>query len=65
MSSGLRPRLLIPWVVVQELDRLKQGGHDVTVATKARAAINFLLECLQARHPAVRGQYRYDRRTSS
>ncbi|XP_043221536.1 proteoglycan 4-like [Amphibalanus amphitrite] len=56
--EGMRPQLLIPWVVVQELDRLKQDGpsRDPTVCTKARAAINFLLECLQARHPAVRGQ---------
>ncbi|XP_037079166.1 uncharacterized protein LOC119100161 [Pollicipes pollicipes] len=61
LLDGARPLLLIPWVVVQELDKLKQdnrhrAGHEADVAQKARAAINFLLECFQAHHPFVKGQ---------
>ncbi len=50
-----RPILILPWIVMQELDSLKtreRGG----IATRARAAISFLHSCFGAGHPRVKGQ---------
>lgn len=50
-----RPVLLIPWVVMQELDALK-SSHRGSVHKRAQAAIAFLHNCFAARHPRVKGQ---------
>lgn len=49
-----RPILVIPWIVMQELDALKT--RSTKVSTKAREAIRFLHNCFSAGHPRVRGQ---------
>ena len=49
-----RPMLLVPWIVMQELDALKTRSK--TVGRKVREAIGFLHECFASRHPRVRGQ---------
>lgn len=49
-----RPVLIVPWVVMQELDALKTSSSKVSA--KAREAILFLHQCFSAGHPRVRGQ---------
>jgi len=49
-----RPVLIIPWIVMQELDALKMRSSRVS--TKARVAITFLHDCFAAGHPRVHGQ---------
>lgn len=48
-----RPLLVIPWIVMQELDTLKTSSR---VGSRARAAMAFLHECFSVGHPRVRGQ---------
>lgn len=49
-----RPLLVIPWVVMQELDALKTRSS--AVGRKSRNAIAFLHNCFSAGHPRVKGQ---------
>ncbi|KAL5484621.1 hypothetical protein EMCRGX_G021150 [Ephydatia muelleri] len=49
-----RPILVVPWVVMQELDALKANAKFVGL--KARKAIHFLHGCFSSRHPRVQGQ---------
>ncbi|XP_031557115.1 uncharacterized protein LOC116293784 [Actinia tenebrosa] len=66
-----RPILVVPWIVMQELDSLKsdswkirqgkivnQESKDgsVGVDSLARQAIRFLHSCFEAKHPRIRGQ---------
>ncbi|XP_077862737.1 transcriptional protein SWT1-like [Saccoglossus kowalevskii] len=56
-----RPVLVIPWVVMQELDSLKDSKNirhdtDYNINRKARAAVKFLHLCFESRHPRVKGQ---------
>lgn len=54
-----RPCLVIPWVVLQELDAIKdsrcitQVSLSLRTQSRARSAVNFLHACLQAKHPRV------------
>ncbi|TRZ02410.1 hypothetical protein DNTS_034466 [Danionella cerebrum] len=50
------PTLLIPWVVLQELDHLKGGKLSTSVADKARPAVNFIYSCLKNQEPRLKGQ---------
>ena len=50
-----RPVLVVPWVVMQELDALKASSNG-RVSTAARAAITSLHDCFTSGHPRVRGQ---------
>lgn len=50
-----RPVLVIPWVVMQELDALKTRDN-AHLASKAKKAIDLLHSCFSANHPRVRGQ---------
>ncbi len=50
-----RPVLVVPWVVMQELDSLKTSGQS-RVGVAARQAIRYLHDCFSSRHPRVRGQ---------
>ena len=50
-----RPVLVIPWVVMQELDALKTRDN-ASLANKAKKAIDLLHNCFSANHPRVRGQ---------
>ncbi|KAK6195260.1 hypothetical protein SNE40_000728 [Patella caerulea] len=54
------PYIVIPWIVMQELDYIKDGKsrHNVNQFTKDKAfkAVKFLFSCLQSGHPRVRGQ---------
>ncbi|KAI8518749.1 RNA endoribonuclease [Branchiostoma belcheri] len=63
--SGMgRPVLVVPWVVMQELDALKsqdlltRPGRTLKLETQHQAAqaVRYLYKCLQNRHPRVRGQ---------
>lgn len=49
-----RPILVIPWIVMQELDALKTSSSKVS--SKAREAITFLHSCFSMGHARVRGQ---------
>ena len=48
-----RPILVVPWVVMQELDALKTRSKT---GEKAKRVIRFLNSCFSARHPRVRGE---------
>ena len=50
-----RPVLVVPWVVMQELDALKKSSSG-RLADKARNAIRFLHDSFESQHPRVRGQ---------
>ena len=45
-------KVVIPWMVVQELDGLKSSTSRDT-AVRARAAVRWLHNCLQGHHPSV------------
>ncbi|XP_067012838.2 transcriptional protein SWT1 isoform X2 [Anabrus simplex] len=49
------PVLIVPWYVLQELDRLKDGRYKAKLATRARKAVTFLHNNL-GKHPRLKGQ---------
>ncbi|XP_070532779.1 transcriptional protein SWT1-like [Ptychodera flava] len=56
-----RPSLVIPWVVMQELDILKRetsikDAKTAIISKKAQRAVIFIHENLQSGHPRVKGQ---------
>ncbi|KAM7011946.1 transcriptional protein SWT1 [Tautogolabrus adspersus] len=60
-SRGLEalgfPVVLIPWVVLQELDSLKRGkGLSGSVAHRATPAISYICNTLKSREPGLWGQ---------
>ncbi|XP_065124297.1 transcriptional protein SWT1 isoform X2 [Paramisgurnus dabryanus] len=59
-SNGLAalgfPTLLIPWVVLQELDYLKSGKLSSKVEDKARPAVHYIYSCLKNQEPRLLGQ---------
>ncbi|XP_038650557.1 transcriptional protein SWT1 isoform X1 [Scyliorhinus canicula] len=50
------PIIVIPWVVLQELDSLKNGKLSRGVNRKAIPAVQFIYSCFKIRHPRVWGQ---------
>ncbi|XP_052391471.1 transcriptional protein SWT1 isoform X1 [Carassius gibelio] len=50
------PTLLIPWVVLQELDYLKSGKLSSKVEDKARPAVHYIYSCLKCQEPRLVGQ---------
>ncbi|XP_073672763.1 transcriptional protein SWT1 isoform X2 [Garra rufa] len=50
------PTLLIPWVVLQELDYLKSGKLSSKVEGKARPAVHYIYSCLKNQEPRLVGQ---------
>lgn len=51
------PLILIPWVVLQELDSLKKGRQfSGSVAHLAIPAISYICKCLKNREPNLSGQ---------
>ncbi|XP_016146065.1 transcriptional protein SWT1 isoform X2 [Sinocyclocheilus grahami] len=50
------PTLLIPWVVLQELDYLKSGKLSSKVEDKARPAVHYIYSCLKNQEPRLVGQ---------
>ncbi|MBN3312106.1 SWT1 protein, partial [Atractosteus spatula] len=50
------PNILIPWVVLQELDSLKNGKFSNHVVNKAIPAVNFIYTCLKSQEPRFWGQ---------
>ncbi|XP_058248534.1 transcriptional protein SWT1 [Hemibagrus wyckioides] len=50
------PTLLIPWVVLQELDSLKSGKLSKNVEKKARPAVNYIYTSLKNQVPRLWGQ---------
>ncbi|XP_053381277.1 uncharacterized protein LOC123554913 [Mercenaria mercenaria] len=61
-GSSVRPCLFIPWIVLRELDALKEtvkpGKLNLSLATqkKARTGISFLKTLFSCKHPRVKGQ---------
>jgi len=67
-----RPTVIIPWMVMQELDRLKSapcsrvhefeddGKPGISLNILARKAIAFLHECFTENHQRVKGQTAYE-----
>ncbi|XP_033732720.1 uncharacterized protein LOC117322085 [Pecten maximus] len=53
-----KPLLVIPWVVMQELDALKNSKNNFSLSTarKARGPVNFLFQSFKIQHPRVIGQ---------
>ena len=52
-ENYLQPTIVIPWMVLQELD----GSKGRTVAgNNSRSAINLIHKLLSTRHPRVKGQ---------
>ncbi|XP_036377964.1 transcriptional protein SWT1 [Megalops cyprinoides] len=50
------PIILIPWVVMQELDALKSGKLSSDVVHKARPAVHFIYTSLKNQEPRLWGQ---------
>ncbi|XP_061096645.1 transcriptional protein SWT1 isoform X2 [Conger conger] len=50
------PHILIPWVVMQELDSLKQGKLSSSVEHKARPAVHYIYTTLKNQEPRLWGQ---------
>ncbi|XP_023660302.2 transcriptional protein SWT1 isoform X1 [Paramormyrops kingsleyae] len=50
------PIILIPWVVMQELDALKNGKLSNSVACKAGPAVHYIYTCLKNQEPRLWGQ---------
>ena len=50
-----RPILILPWIVMQELDALKTNSSS-DIGSRARTAIAFLHNCFSAGHSRIRGQ---------
>ncbi|KAI4879876.1 hypothetical protein NFI96_013196 [Prochilodus magdalenae] len=50
------PTLLVPWVVLQELDSLKSGKLSREVEHKARPAVHYIYSCLKNQEPRLCGQ---------
>ncbi|XP_069794252.1 transcriptional protein SWT1 isoform X6 [Narcine bancroftii] len=50
------PIMVIPWIVLQELDSLKNGKIPGSVNYKAILAVQFVYSCIKSRHPRVWGQ---------
>uniref|UniRef100_A0A8D2J9G7 Transcriptional protein SWT1 n=1 Tax=Varanus komodoensis TaxID=61221 RepID=A0A8D2J9G7_VARKO len=48
--------LVIPWVVLQELDNLKKGKILANVGQRAIPAVNFIYVCLKNQDPKLWGQ---------
>lgn len=48
--------LIIPWVVLQELDNLKKGRMVANVGQKAIPAVNFIYTCLKNHDSKLWGQ---------
>ncbi|XP_069497461.1 transcriptional protein SWT1 isoform X2 [Ambystoma mexicanum] len=51
-----KPVLIIPWVVLQELDYMKNGKLLQTVKHKAIPAVQFIYVCLKKQDPQLWGQ---------
>lgn len=59
LSAHAAALILIPWVVIQELDGLKTADRnygEANLATLARSAVRFIYETLQAAQGGLRGQ---------
>ncbi|XP_053542956.1 transcriptional protein SWT1 isoform X3 [Ictalurus punctatus] len=50
------PTLLVPWVVLQELDLLKSGKLSKNVESKARPAVDYIYTSLKNQEPRLWGQ---------
>ncbi|XP_028823678.1 transcriptional protein SWT1 [Denticeps clupeoides] len=50
------PTVLIPWVVLQELDALKNGKLASDVGKKATPAVHYIYESLKSQEPRLWGQ---------
>jgi len=50
------PTIVIPWMVLQELDYLMHNNSSTTVKTNIRPAVNMIHSFLSNRHPRVKGQ---------
>ena len=56
MCPGVgKPVLVIPWIVMQELDNHKSRSNG-RLAGKARKAVRLLFSCFSSNHPRVRCQ---------
>lgn len=56
-SSALGfPTVLIPWVVLQELDAMKNGKLTSAVERRATPAVNYIYSCLKSQEPRLWGQ---------
>ncbi|XP_071443300.1 transcriptional protein SWT1 [Hetaerina americana] len=58
------PILVIPWMVLRELDAFKKGRKQCIVhpalEIKARSAVHFINGCFSSHHPRVKGQSALD-----
>lgn len=52
LQNYLQPTILIPWMVLQELD----GNKGRMPGSNGRSAINLIHKLLSMRHPRVKGQ---------
>ncbi|XP_023222290.1 transcriptional protein SWT1-like [Centruroides sculpturatus] len=50
------PLVIIPWVVIQELDSLKNNRNAKNIFHKATEAVHFVFKKLKSGHPRIRGQ---------
>lgn len=55
--GGYRPFVLIPWIVIQELDYMKDGGGCRSIIqTNARKAVNFINKSLLISNSTLKGK---------
>ncbi|KAF5280528.1 hypothetical protein FQR65_LT00279 [Abscondita terminalis] len=50
------PIVLIPWIVIQELDFLKDSRTNGKLKKQSQKAVHFINEKLSTKHPRVKGQ---------
>lgn len=48
--------MLIPFVVLQELDKLKHRNGDNSLSSKASRAIQYIYEQLKSKNPRLQGK---------
>lgn len=51
------PVILIPWMVIQELDYLKDSNKDFSAKKSAFTAIKYINELLGQSHPRLIGKF--------
>lgn len=55
--AGVSYVIMIPVIVLQELDKLKHNRGDDLLKTKATRAIRYIYDELKAKNPRLRGKF--------
>jgi rRNA-processing protein FCF1 len=56
ITGSNKPIIFIPWIVIEELDFIKEDSSKKSLKFKARDAIKYIEKTLCEKHPRIRGQ---------